>query len=217
MVRPPPKLGICGKQKLYIFHWVGSRVKVSFLLRDTSSVILKLYAVENVPKNFNSTKVFFFQFLAYFQILNKYAIVRALSVRPSVPLLLFRGLIDLARLWRNRKLMTPGHETRKEFFFGPTVAPTGGVQSPISIHFHIKIRFYWYLRRVMSLILDRVRRSQKCTLTQNVPSTQKVPPTQKVPSDPKSATRPKKCHPTQKVPPTQKVSLDPKSDPEPKI
>jgi hypothetical protein len=43
-----------------------------------------------------------FPFLAYFQILKKYAIVRTLSVRLSVPLLLFRGLTDLARLWLNR-------------------------------------------------------------------------------------------------------------------
>jgi hypothetical protein len=34
--------------------------------------------------------------------LKKYAIVRTLSVCPSVPLLLFRGLTDLARLWLNR-------------------------------------------------------------------------------------------------------------------
>jgi hypothetical protein len=50
--------------------------------------------------------IFKIVFLAYFQILKKYAIVRALSVRlsvrlsvcPSVPLLLFMGLTDWGRL-----------------------------------------------------------------------------------------------------------------------
>ncbi len=46
--------------------------------------------------------------------------------------------------------------TKEGFFFKPILAPTGGVRSPNSIHFHIKIRFYWYLRRIMSLMLDRV-------------------------------------------------------------
>jgi hypothetical protein len=87
--------------------------------------------------------------------------------------------------------------TKEGIFVGPTVAPTGGVRSPISIHFHIKIRFYWYLRRVMSLMLDRVRRGSKCPPTQKVPSDPKsAPRPKKCPSDPKSSLRPKKCPPT---------------------
>ncbi len=35
--------------------------------------------------------------------------------------------------------------TKEGFFFGPILAPTGGIRSPNSIHFHMKIRFYWYL------------------------------------------------------------------------
>jgi hypothetical protein len=81
-------------------------------------------------------------FLAYFQILQKYAIVRALSVRLSVPLLLFRGLTNFARLWLNRKLITPGYEPREEIFFGPVLVLIVEVCSPNSIQFHIKIRFY---------------------------------------------------------------------------
>ncbi len=54
--------------------------------------------------------------------------------------------------------------TKEGIFFGPILAPVGGVWSPNSIHYHIKIRFYWYLRRVMSRMLDRVRRVAKVPL-----------------------------------------------------
>jgi hypothetical protein len=40
--------------------------------------------------------------------------------------------------------MTPGHEPRKQFFFRPILAPTGGVRSSNFIHFYMKIRFFFY-------------------------------------------------------------------------
>jgi hypothetical protein len=46
-------------------------------------------------------------------------------------------------------------------YFGPVLDPVGGVWSPNSVYFHIKIGFYWYLRRVISLMLDREGRGQK--------------------------------------------------------
>ncbi len=140
----------------------------------------------------------------YFQILKKYAIVRTLSVRAATT---FQG-VDLSCSFIAQSIAYgPRAWTKGGIFFGPTVAPTGGVRSPNSIHFHIKIRFYWYLRRVMSLILDWVGRGSKC------PPTQRVPPTQKVPLDPKSDPRPKKCSRPKKCPSTQKVPPDSKSAP----
>ncbi len=71
---------------------------------------------------------------------------------------------------------------------------SGGVRSPNSIHFHIKIRFYWYLRRVMSLMWDRVGMGSKVPPTQkSALRPKKHPSTQKMPLDPKNAPRPKKC------------------------
>ncbi len=60
-------------------------------------------------------------FLAYFQILKKYAIVRTKSVRPSVADSTPRGLTDLVPFRLNRYLMVPGSELRKEFFVGPVL------------------------------------------------------------------------------------------------
>jgi hypothetical protein len=67
-------------------------------------------------------------FLAYFQILKKYAIVRTLSVRPSVRLsvrlssiLLLRGSTEFVLFGLNRWLMIQGPEPRKEFFLGPVL------------------------------------------------------------------------------------------------
>jgi hypothetical protein len=59
-------------------------------------------------------------------------------------------------------------------FFGPVLDPVGGVWSPNSIYFHINIVFYWYIRRVISLMLDREGRGQKWAESKSAPPTQKV-------------------------------------------
>jgi hypothetical protein len=103
--------------------------------------------------------------------------------------------------------MTPGHEPRKEFFYTDPSPHGRGPKSQFHT-FYIKIRFYWYLKRVMSLKLDRVGRGSKVPLDpKSTPHPKKCPSTQSVP-DLKSAPQPKKC------PSTQKVSLDPKSAPD---
>ncbi len=117
-------------------------------------------------------------FLAYFQILKKYAIVRTLSVRLSVRLSVcrattFQGVDRSFSFMAQSIAYDPRAWTKEGIFFKPILAPTGGVQSLNSMHFHMKIRFYCYLRRVMSLMLDRVGRGSE------------VLPTQKVPLDPK--------------------------------
>jgi hypothetical protein len=108
------------------------------------------------------------------------------------PILLVYGSID--SLWLQG--MNQGR-----IFFRPILAPTKGNMSEKTVHFHMKIRFYWYLRRVMSLMSDRVGR------VVNRPSDPKSAP------DPKSASRPKKCPPTQKVPPNPKSAPRPKKCP----
>ncbi len=64
-------------------------------------------------------------------------------------------------------------------FFKPILAPMGRVRSLNSIHFHMKIRFYWYLRRVMSLMLDRVGRGSKVGVVKKGLRLKKCPSTQK--------------------------------------
>jgi hypothetical protein len=115
------------------------------------------------------------------------------SVRPSVrTATTFQG-VDRSCLFMAQSInYDPRAWTKEGIFFRPILAPTGGVRSPNSIHFHIKIRFYWYLRRVMSLMLDRVGRGSKVPLDPKSVIDPKSAPTQKVPPDPKSTLRPKK-------------------------
>jgi hypothetical protein len=154
-------------------------------------------------RNFNHV---FLTFLGYFQILKKYAIVRTLSVRLSVcRATTFQGVDRSCSFMAQSIAYDPRAWTKEGNFFRPILAPTGGVRSLSSIHFHMKIRFYWYLRRVMSLMLDLVGRGSK------VPSDPNSAP------DPKSVLRPKKCSPTQKVPSDQKVPLYPKVLPTQKV
>jgi hypothetical protein len=64
-----------------------------------------IFFIETFPilTQFNiNFKVYYIHFLAYFQILKKYAIVRTLSVRTSEMLLLCGGLTDHVLLWFNR-------------------------------------------------------------------------------------------------------------------
>ncbi len=112
---------------------------------------------------------FFFSivFLAYFL---EYAIVRTLSVRPcvreSVDATTFHGVDRLRRFMARSIAYGPRTQTTEGIFFGPVLDPMGGVWSPNSVYFHINIVFYWYLRRVISLMWtgrvgDKSGRSQK--------------------------------------------------------
>jgi hypothetical protein len=74
----------------------------------------------------------------------------------------------------------------------------GGVWSPNSVYFHINIVFDWYLRRVISLMLDREGRGQKWAESKSALHRPKSA------LRPKKCPWPKKCPPIQKVPPTQK-------------
>jgi hypothetical protein len=63
--------------------------------------------------------------------------------------------------------VTPVHEPRKEFFWtGP--GPDGrGSKSKFYLFFHIKIGFYWYLRRIIESDDDLDRKKnwvRYCTL-----------------------------------------------------
>jgi hypothetical protein len=85
-----------------------------------------------------------------FSTFEKYAIVRTLSVRLSVPLLLFRELADLDLLWFNRKSLNQG---RNFFRTGPGLRGRG-----LKFKFHTssyKNRISLVFKKVMSLMLDR--------------------------------------------------------------
>ncbi len=80
LVRPPPKLGIRGKQKVHIFHWWGSRVKVSFFLRDIScwkwpffkrKTAVSGHPLGYIQRNFHQQYHFLSQFQWYVQIFLK--------------------------------------------------------------------------------------------------------------------------------------------------
>ncbi len=112
-------------------------------------------------------------FLAYFL---EYAIVRTSSVRPSVyrrfyspqgcPIGAIYGSID--SLW-------PKNPNDGRNFFGPFLDPMGGVWSPNSVYFYINIVFYWYLRRVISLMLDREGKGQKWAESKSAPDPKSAP------------------------------------------
>ncbi len=143
-----------------------------------------------MEENFYIERKVFFSVFSNFEKIRYCSRFVCLSVRPC--LYYFSGVGRSYPFMAQSKAYDPRAWTKEGIFFGPTVTPTGGVRSPISIHFHIKIRFYWYLRRVMSLMLDRVRSGSKVPPTQKLPPTQKVSPTQKV-------------FPTQKLPPDRKI------------
>ncbi len=140
-------------------------------------------------------------FLAYFQILKKYAIVRALSVRLSVclcryyflwgwPIGVVYGSID--SLW-------PQGLNQGRNFFWTDRSPHG--RGPKS-NFHT-----FSYENKMLLVFKKGYESDVGSGEKGVksaPRPKKCPPTQKVSPEPKSALRPKKCPSTQKVPPTQK-------------
>ncbi len=98
-------------------------------------------------------------FLAYFL---EYAIVRTSSVCLFVcRTTTFHGVDRLGRFMARSIAYGPRTQTTEGFFFGPVLDPMGGVWSPNSVYFHINIVFDWYLRRVISLMLDREGRRSK--------------------------------------------------------
>ncbi len=103
----------------------------------------------------------YYIFLAYFQILKKYAIVRTLSVCPSVDATTFHGVDRLGRFMVRSITYDPRIRMTKGFFFWPVLGLVGGVWSPIPFVFHIEIGFYWYLRRAMSPMLIWMGRRSK--------------------------------------------------------
>ncbi len=84
---------------------------------------------------------------------------RILSARcPSVLATTFHGVDRLGRFMGRSIAYGLRTLTKEGIFFRPVLDLMGGVWSPISFVFRMKIGFWWYLRRTMSLLLDRKRR-----------------------------------------------------------
>ncbi len=82
-----------------------------------------------------------FMFLAYFQILKKYAIVRALSVRLSVDDSTPQG-IDRPRCFAAQSIAYgPRTWTNEGIFCRTDPEPERGILVKISLYFHVKIKF----------------------------------------------------------------------------
>ncbi len=72
-----------------------------------------------------------------------------LSVCPSVFLATtFQGVDRSCSFMAQSIAYDPRAWTKEGIFLKLILAPTRGVRSLNSIHFHMKIRFYWYLRRL---------------------------------------------------------------------
>jgi hypothetical protein len=129
------------------FTFYSSCKSIIFFKRTDYLIILR-----NIKKNDKNQFKFNSDFLAYFQILKKYAIVRTLSVRPSVRPSVDDSTpqgIDRYRSFSAQSIAYgPRTCTKKGIFCRTRPGPRGDILVKISLYFHVCKNWisYYYSR-----------------------------------------------------------------------